>query len=88
MKKKLEVNNEWLRFKERLFKKGCKLPPMQSVEMKRAFFGGFGQAIHLMHTKVNDMTEDEAVKAIDELYKEVETFWNRQIHYQIKPDLN
>ena len=67
---KIQVEYEWNKFISRLFPKEAKLPPLQRVEMKRAFFGGFGQAIVIMKNKVDKLSEKEALEAIEGLYKE------------------
>ncbi len=87
-KKKLEVSAEWHKFIAKVFPKGCKLPPLQRVEMKRAFYAGFGQALVLMHEKVGAMEESEAVEAMDSLNEEVQTFWSRQVQYTLKAEDN
>ena len=88
-KQKIEVAAEWDKFIKKMFPAGMKLPALQVVEMKRAFYAGFGQAIVLMQTKVDKMESDEdAIKAIEGLYEEVERFWSRQVQYRLRPDQN
>ena len=88
-KQKIEVLHEWNKFIKKVFPAGMKLPPLQVVEMKRAFYAGFGQAIVIMFEKVNKIEDpDEATEAINNLYAEVEKFWSRQVQYRLKPGDN
>ena len=54
-----------------------KMPDIQYKETQRAFFAGAAQTLSVL-IESSQQTEDVAVLVIDELYSEVQDFWNKQ----------
>lgn len=52
-----------------------KMPPDQKREMRRAFFGAWGQALIHFRDEIGAQTENKAVEIMEGQLKEVADFW-------------
>jgi hypothetical protein len=85
--KQIKINDEWEDFFKNNFPQNVKMPPLQRVILKRAFFGGFGQALLAMG-KINAMDDKDIGEAIESLDREIKIFWSKQLDYKATPGLN
>jgi hypothetical protein len=51
---------------------------IQKVQTRRAFMGGFSQAMLLMTSEVVNLSEEDAMVAITDLMDQVQGFWIKQ----------
>lgn len=71
---------EWFKFY--LFKMSIdanKLTPIQYIELKRAFYGGFSVMQTIMATKIGNMeSQAEAQEVFGLMLRQTTKFWNNQ----------
>lgn len=73
-----DMENQWQLYLQRVNLKGKKMPAEQYRELKRAFFGALGQLLMLMKNEVADLSEDDAVSALESMINQVGDFWLKQ----------
>lgn len=51
------------------------LNPIQYQEMRRAFYGSWGQCLLCLRDDVTKLSEKEGTKTLDKMLNEIENFW-------------
>lgn len=69
------VYKQWCDFLKQVGLVESKMPPEQYREMKRAFYGAWGQCLLHARDEVVAYSENEAVKIMEGQVKEVTDFW-------------
>ena len=73
---KIDLEKQWKIYLDNAQVKESQLIPIQRQEMKRAFFGGLGQALLVMRDEVGMIeNEDEAVDCLQDMLNQVGQFW-------------
>lgn len=72
---KFTILKQWKEFCERAGIPEDKMPPDQKREMKRAFFGAWGQALIHFRDEIGAESENKAVSIMEGQLKEVTDFW-------------
>ncbi len=67
-----------------LFLKVCKMdkrkmPSIQITSMRRAFYGAWGMLLLVNRDCVAVLTDDQAVEALDKMFRDTELFWAKEI---------
>jgi hypothetical protein len=68
------IDEKWRSFEAEVVPKNA--PPVQRIEMRRAFYAGASGALRLM-TDLSDLSEDAAVLALEGLHEEARQFTRR-----------
>lgn len=55
-----------------------KLPPIQLVEMRRAFYGGLGQMFFLISQDVVELPRKQVFQVYDSIVKQLGEFWDTE----------
>lgn len=76
---KLSVESEFQKYLARVLPKGTVLARVQYVEMRRAFFAGFGQALLGVRDEATKLNEQAGAAMLEGLLDEVNSFWKAQI---------
>lgn len=73
------ISDQW-----NLFLKSCnlveeKMPVLQRIEMKRAFYAGCGQTLLMVRDDISELPrETDMVAAMEDLLRQVTDFWETQ----------
>lgn len=77
-----KVSDQWEFFKKMMKLSDDKMPDDQKREMRRAFYGGFGQAVMLLRNHIAELPEDAAVVKLEEVVDELQHFWKMEVNNQ------
>lgn len=55
-----------------------RIPPNQTKELRRAFFGAWRQSLALIKEELSELDELSAILALEKMYGEVLEFWKTQ----------
>lgn len=78
MPKQFNIEEQYQRYLKMVKLSEEQMPEDQKVEMRRAFYGGIGQMTIWMFTDMDQMTEPDAMLALDSIRKETLEFWKEQ----------
>lgn len=70
-----KVADQYQMYLRRVELKESDMHPAQRSEIKRAFFGAWGQMLALMQGPLPDLPEDDGCKILDEMIEEVRQYW-------------
>lgn len=71
------LNQEYQNYLQQVGLNEQSMHPVQIQETKRAFYGGCGQ-MFLLVSKTAELSEDDAIKALSELERQISVFWAEQ----------
>ena len=77
-KQELNVNHQWQAYLKRGGLVEDKMHTTQRVETKRAFYGGFGQALIALRDQISD-DEDAAVEELQNMHAQVLAFFIQEV---------
>lgn len=69
------IKRQWKKFCEHAGIPENKMPPDQRREMRRAFYGAWGQALIHLRDEISALPEIEAIAVMDRQLNEVADFW-------------
>jgi hypothetical protein len=72
---KFTIKRQWVEFCERVGIPENQMRPDQRREMRRAFYGAWGQALIHFRDEIGAQDENKAVKIMEGQLKEVADFW-------------
>lgn len=72
------IEQQWLRFLERCGVQPGQLHWHQESEMKKAFYASAGQILIMSRDELAELTDDEAVNALEAMMQEVTDFWAQE----------
>lgn len=75
LEQSLNIYDQWKLYLHLSGYEDRQLPIVQERETKRSFMAGIGQMLMLMRNEIPNLSEDEAVKAFDQLIQQVSDFW-------------
>lgn len=77
-----DVEKQFLEYAKRVKLDKNRVPAIQWIETRRAFFGAWGQALYMLRDDLSELTEDDGVEVLEMMWQEVSNFWiaenNRQ----------
>lgn len=80
----LNVQHQYLAYLKRGGLSEAQMGDTQRTETKRAFYGGFGQALICLRDDVSD-DEDRAVQEMQNMHDQVLDFFEREVKDLLKP---
>ena len=80
--KKINVENQYKLYLERMKLDESRMPEVQRVETKRVFYGAFGQLLMLLQNDISALSDDEAFKTLDSMINQVGQFFMNETHKQ------
>lgn len=76
----ITVENQYQLFLERMGLVESEMHPVQKKQLRETFYGATGQMLITLRDDISTLPEEEGIKALDNLLKEVQTFLlNNQI---------
>lgn len=74
----ITVAAEWKRFSQLLWPEGTGVPVTQYAEMKKAFYGAFGQVLVMLRDELSVYPEQEGTDKMTAFLDEITDFWKRE----------
>jgi len=76
--KELEIEHQYQLYLQRVDLDERRMPEVQKVETKRAFYAGFAQMLLLARDTISELDEDRAVLTLEDLLVQIDIFWQEQ----------
>ena len=73
------LNSQYQAYLKMVGLEESRMIPIQRIETKRAFMAGCGQMLVLMRDEVSQLTEDNAVEALESMFYQTEDFWSKEL---------
>jgi hypothetical protein len=83
-KKIFQVEHLYRLYLERMYLQEEGMHREQKIQLKQAFFAGFGQAIITMVVDVGALEEKEATEVLEDMTLQVEDYWSRFLPNDVK----
>lgn len=80
--KKISIAEQYQLYLKRVGLKESMLSNVQNMEMKRAFYGSWGQLLILLREDIADLKVSEGIEALEDMKNQVASFWMQQIENQ------
>lgn len=77
-KEKPQIQQQFELYLEKMNLKQSEMPDVQYIELRRAFYAGFGQLLALFLFEISEMSEDDSVNALDQLFTETQEFFSKE----------
>lgn len=74
-----DVNKQYALYLQRVKLNESKMAEVQKVETKRAFMGGFLQALFMLRDEIAELEEEEGILYLGKMILQLEYFWENQI---------
>lgn len=74
------LENQYRQYLKRVSLEESRMGQVQKTELKRAFMGAWGQLLVLLHDEIGQMTDDEAVSALEYMKDQVSEFFMNEVH--------
>lgn len=78
---KFNIEKQFQAYLKRVGLSEALMPKEQTTELRRAFFGSWGQFLVILQQEVI-ITEEEAFKVLDDMQDQVANFWLRETKNQ------
>lgn len=75
MEENLNLEQQYLFYLNKVNLKIDQMHPQQKIQIKQAFYGACGQMLILLRDTVGGLSEEEAMKAFDNLLNQVANYW-------------
>lgn len=73
-----DVEKQFLEYAKRVKLDKNRVPAIQWIETRRAFFGAWGQALYMLRDDLSELTEDEGVEVLEDMKNQVLRFWQAE----------
>ena len=72
------VGHQYAEYLKRVGVTEAQLHPVQRTEMKRAFYGAWGQALVLLRDEITAFDEDTGAEILQRMFNQVNDYWQRE----------
>lgn len=79
---KFNIENQYKLYLKRMNLNEDKMPKTQIIETKRAFYGAFGQLLMLLQNDITSLSDEQALKTLDNMINQVGHFFLNETHKQ------
>lgn len=80
--KNFDLENRWQEYLERVGLSEASMPPEQTTELRRAFFGACGIMLVMFRDEISELEEEPAVETMQNLFTQVGNFWLNEQNQQ------
>lgn len=74
------VEQQYQVYLQRVAMTEAQMGPVQRVEMRRTFYGAWGQALLCMRDDVAALSDDDAVNALSDMINQVADYWEKEVN--------
>lgn len=76
---KFNVETQYQSYLKKVNLKESDMGPTQRREMRRTFFGAWGQCLVMLTQDTAELDDDQAIEAIDDQIDQVNNFWKAEV---------